>query len=253
MRRRSCTSSGCTRKARSAADGRVAGREHPAGIVRVHVRTRPKPVVLFLSSYEPVQWELSLDAGARLSRVFTQGYHEQTVVGAPANTTIVQQGPEGACGYACGWEVRHNSGGGSFLGMIGHARLATGLSESSFRVATPDRVSRSPFRDGDSQLDRPGPLPGDETLAREEVRFPGCEAILRERDGYCLTALRRRAGGHWPELGDDVFDHTDRRADGVLRGGFHRLARGVRLLLWHGRAHPRFARRRQFRDSEFVV
>ena len=142
-----------------------------------------------MSSYEPVQWELSLDAGARLSRVFTQGYHEQTVVNAPANTTIVQQGPEGTCGYAYGWEVRHNSGGGSFLGMIGHARLATGLSESSFQGCYAGSRFEVPFRDGDSQLDRPGPLPGDETLAREEVRFPGCEAILRERDGYCLTAL----------------------------------------------------------------
>jgi hypothetical protein len=66
--------------------GRVAGPMaggHPLREVRVSVRASARPVVLVLSSYEPVKWIVS-NQGARLAAVLLSGYHASTVVGAGA-------------------------------------------------------------------------------------------------------------------------------------------------------------------------
>ena len=54
----------------------------PLEPVRVVVRPSKRPVVLVLSSHQTVQWELSLDRGARLEAVLLSGYGESTVTGA---------------------------------------------------------------------------------------------------------------------------------------------------------------------------
>ena len=51
------------------------------GTVHVHVRRGKRPVVLVLSSYEPVHWVVTLQAGARLAAVLTSSYYPDTVTG----------------------------------------------------------------------------------------------------------------------------------------------------------------------------
>jgi hypothetical protein len=48
----------------------------------VTVRRSPQPIVLVLCSYEPVQWQLKMEPGARLGAVLVGGYHDSSVLGA---------------------------------------------------------------------------------------------------------------------------------------------------------------------------
>lgn len=52
------------------------------GQVTVNVRRASQPVVVVLSSYEPVLWNLKLDPGVQLRAVLVSGYHASRVTGA---------------------------------------------------------------------------------------------------------------------------------------------------------------------------
>lgn len=64
-----------------------------AGIVNVRVTARKNPLVIALTSYEPVQWRLETAEGVNIERVILSGYHDQTLVwegprGRVANHTL---------------------------------------------------------------------------------------------------------------------------------------------------------------------
>lgn len=65
--------------------GPAAGRDvgHTARPVEVSVGLTDRPVVLVLSSYEPVIWTIKADAGARIRHILLSGYADSTVVGVP--------------------------------------------------------------------------------------------------------------------------------------------------------------------------
>lgn len=72
------------------------------GKVRLSVRKSNRPLVLVLSSYEPVQWDLRMEPGARLAAVLLSSYHDASVQGAGSarvlkigNTITYKQGDEG--------------------------------------------------------------------------------------------------------------------------------------------------------------
>lgn len=67
-------------------DPRVAPR-FPNSL-RVQVQTTNKrPVILVLSAYEPVRWEINAPSGA-VAQVIVSGYHKQTVLGLPKGTPV---------------------------------------------------------------------------------------------------------------------------------------------------------------------
>jgi hypothetical protein len=55
----------------------------------VVVRRSAKPIVLVLSSYEAVTWNLNLMPGAKLKAILLGGYKSSTVVGA-GDTRVVR-------------------------------------------------------------------------------------------------------------------------------------------------------------------
>lgn len=59
------------------------------GYVEVRLRRSAKPVVLVLSSYEPVRWKLIPESGARLAAVLVSGYYPSQVVGAGAARIVM--------------------------------------------------------------------------------------------------------------------------------------------------------------------
>jgi hypothetical protein len=69
--------------ARPGAASRRQG-EHPEGVVAVDVGVRGKATMLVLSSYEPIEWRVNVQAGARLEKVLAVGYYPQrvTITGA---------------------------------------------------------------------------------------------------------------------------------------------------------------------------
>lgn len=52
-----------------------------AGKVQVTVRRSSRPIILVLSAYDPVQWNIQLEPGARLAAVLLSSYHEGSVEG----------------------------------------------------------------------------------------------------------------------------------------------------------------------------
>lgn len=52
------------------------------GVIDVHVKRGRLPLVLVLSSYEPVQWNILPEPGAQIAAVLLGGYHESTANGA---------------------------------------------------------------------------------------------------------------------------------------------------------------------------
>ena len=61
------------------------------GRVDVEIRPTPKPVLLVMTSYFPVEWNVKLADGARLAQVIASGYNPQEVVGIPANVPIINR------------------------------------------------------------------------------------------------------------------------------------------------------------------
>ncbi len=54
---------------------------HPSGQVEVKVTRQDKPIILALSSYEPVEWNIQLEPGVVVEKVILNGYHDQKVIG----------------------------------------------------------------------------------------------------------------------------------------------------------------------------
>lgn len=57
------------------------GNHHPTGTITVTVEPQAKPIVLALSAYEPVAWQIYLEPGAIVEKIILNGYYQQTVVG----------------------------------------------------------------------------------------------------------------------------------------------------------------------------
>jgi hypothetical protein len=70
-------------------DSRTTPDGRKIGPVEVRIRRSAKPVVLILSSYEPVRWMLKLDSGAKLAAVLVSGYYPSEVDGAGATRIVM--------------------------------------------------------------------------------------------------------------------------------------------------------------------
>ena len=153
------------------------------GRVRVTVHPRPHPVVLALSAYEPIEWDIEVEPGAVLRRIVVQGYEAPILEGVPDGVDV-QQVP--GCDHSYGWEVQHLSSDSDYRDLIADLRNLTGLTETSFQGCyTGDHFDVPHWLDYPPS-ERPTPIAGDETLAREAIAFPGCAGVTAEAT-YCLT------------------------------------------------------------------
>ncbi|MEG4277877.1 hypothetical protein QUA62_10410 [Microcoleus sp. MON1_C1] len=56
-------------------------RDFSKSAIEVKVERRNKPIILALSAYEPVQWNITAEPGAVIEKIIVNGYHNQTVSG----------------------------------------------------------------------------------------------------------------------------------------------------------------------------
>ncbi|MEG4943530.1 hypothetical protein [Microcoleus sp. F4-D5] len=49
--------------------------------IEIKLERRNKPIILALSAYEPVQWNITAEPGAVIEKIIVNGYHNQTVSG----------------------------------------------------------------------------------------------------------------------------------------------------------------------------
>lgn len=108
-----------------------SGKNHPQGTVTIFVKKSDKPIILALSSYESVNWNIVLEEGAELKEVITSGYYKQDITGLPENVKVTNRERGGA--YTYGWETEHNRGGGNHEKAIDSIREFTGLREATFQ------------------------------------------------------------------------------------------------------------------------
>ncbi|MGK7900718.1 MAG: hypothetical protein AB4352_04760 [Hormoscilla sp.] len=54
---------------------------HPTGLVEVKVQRQEKPIILALSAYEPVHWNVTLEPGVKVEYIILNGYHQQSISG----------------------------------------------------------------------------------------------------------------------------------------------------------------------------
>ena len=57
------------------------GNNDPTGAIEVKVERQNKPIILALSAYEPVRWNITAAPGAIISKIILNGYHNQTISG----------------------------------------------------------------------------------------------------------------------------------------------------------------------------
>jgi hypothetical protein len=95
----------------------------PAGI-NVIVKKSDKPIVLMLSAYEPVRWNLIKESGANLIGIIATGYNLPQVFGAGATKTIIKRG-----NYA------YQQNGAEYATLNNDAMMWTGKSISKFQGA----------------------------------------------------------------------------------------------------------------------
>jgi len=69
-----------------------------SGAIAVTIGRTARPVELFLSAYNPVEWKLTLEPGAQLKRIVAVGYHPQQVTGAPRGVNVEGNTPLTASG-----------------------------------------------------------------------------------------------------------------------------------------------------------
>lgn len=95
----------------------------PAGI-NVIVKKSDKPIVLMLSAYEPVRWNLIKESGANLVAIIATGYNLPQVTGAGTTKTVIKKG-----GYA------YKQSGAEYSALNNDAVMWTGKSISNFQGA----------------------------------------------------------------------------------------------------------------------
>lgn len=69
---------------------------HPDGAIALRVDTVFVPVVLVLTSYEPVVWTLELAPGVDIAEIILSGYHPSSVEGVDRSVRVSRQ----SLGYA---------------------------------------------------------------------------------------------------------------------------------------------------------
>jgi hypothetical protein len=106
-----------------------SGSNPPSQSIDVRVNPSKKPIVLFLSAYEPIAWSIHLAPDAVVQKVFVTGYYEPKVSGL-SSTIPIERLQVTSCAY--GWETNDNTGGCSYHKLIAQAREAAGLIETSF-------------------------------------------------------------------------------------------------------------------------
>lgn len=68
---------------------RTSDKDGRRGSVLVRVRRSEKPIVIVLSSYEPVRWTLAPEPGAQIAAVLLSGYHLSEVFGAGSARVVM--------------------------------------------------------------------------------------------------------------------------------------------------------------------
>jgi hypothetical protein len=107
------------------------GHGEPAETTTVTIE-RETEMVLVLSSYEPVHWEVSVADGATLTEVILNGYNSHTADVPDGVMVTDRSGTSHSYFTACGYQWPTGSGGCDTAALVNGAELYSGLELTSF-------------------------------------------------------------------------------------------------------------------------
>ena len=108
-----------------------AARTHPVGSVSVEVRDTGRPIVLILSAYQPVKWNVRVAPGAKLEKVLLGGYYAQEAAGLPPGVPVeVSTHATGSAGFF----YAYRRGGESYPEFRRAVRERASLPVSTFQA-----------------------------------------------------------------------------------------------------------------------
>lgn len=114
------------------ADSGHGGGSHPMYPANVTIEDGgSKPIVLLLSSYEPVRWDLTVAPGIEIREVILNGYHEHDFTGVDPSLVTNKSG-SGNYLAACGYSYPYSGGGCDTSVLIDTVEDFIGLSLSIF-------------------------------------------------------------------------------------------------------------------------
>ncbi|VXD18263.1 conserved hypothetical protein [Planktothrix serta PCC 8927] len=58
-----------------------SGNDHSSGTISVEINRQNQPIILALSAYEPVTWEVNVKPGVILEKIILNGYYDQKIIG----------------------------------------------------------------------------------------------------------------------------------------------------------------------------
>lgn len=106
---------------------------HPTGEVKLHIAKQKQPIVLALSAYEPVQWNISVEPGVAIEKIILNGYHDQKVVGV-AHIPVTEYSYESTGQYLGNFMYRWKGGESKSQNLLVHKlEKLTGSQLSSFQ------------------------------------------------------------------------------------------------------------------------
>ncbi|MGB3405264.1 MAG: hypothetical protein WBA77_21450 [Microcoleaceae cyanobacterium] len=107
---------------------------HPTGMAEVKITRQDKPIVLALSSYEPVKWQLKIAPGVQIEKIILNGYHDQQISGisgVPVEEYSYQDTGNYLGNFPYRWENISNSS--SSPGLVNQLNQLTGTPLTSFQ------------------------------------------------------------------------------------------------------------------------
>lgn len=106
------------------------------GPVDVEVSSKT-PVVIVLTSYFPVDWNVKLTEGTRLAKVIVSGYYPQEIAGVPAGVTVINRSyyPPDGSRRRDGWFFSYKYNSVDWRDMVRRLNDMTGLRVASFQSA----------------------------------------------------------------------------------------------------------------------
>ena len=108
--------------------GHITGQNNQ-GTATIHVDRPEKSITLFLSSYDPIRWQVTAGVGTVIERVFLDGYYDQEVEGLPEGTPVTETTYEGGGAYL---SIGYSLDDPRTLGSIPLIEQRTGMTISSF-------------------------------------------------------------------------------------------------------------------------
>ncbi len=167
-------------------DGRPARSMRP---IDVQVERTAKPVVLALTSYEPVEWRIRTTPGAAIAAVIVAGYHRQTVswrTPVRSNTPVYMVGRD-LCRYPYQWEASDSGRVSEFAVFQSALEEYSGLTVKSFNGCYTGREFVVPHAHC-PMVSPARQVFGDETLDNRQVRLTTCRSTVRE-SAWCVARV----------------------------------------------------------------